>query len=328
MTSSPPLEPSPDLVVVMKTESESEANIVCALLASHGIESVITSNVGAALLPTVISRPALARVEVRSDDVIRANKIIKESQATAEAPSSLSQSNCESLEQKLGYQFINKGLLEHALTHRSIVHEDASGAMVDNEVLEFLGDAVLGFVIADLLFREFPDVTEGIMSKWKATLVSTVTLANLGGLLGLGDYILLGRGEEKTGGRKKKNLVADTYEALIAAVYLDGGVGAVQKFIEDQFRPLVGTLRIGSRSSILEQDDKSALQELVQARSLALPEYRVVREEGPDHRKIFCVEVCVGGAVMAHAEGPSKKEAEQRAASLALQRLTDGSVNR
>jgi len=99
MTSSPPLEPSPDLVVVMKTESESEANIVCALLASHGIESVITSNVGAALLPTVISRPALARVEVRSDDVIRANKIIKESQATAEAPSSLSQSNCESLEQ-------------------------------------------------------------------------------------------------------------------------------------------------------------------------------------------------------------------------------------
>tara|TARA_Y100001949_G_scaffold105159_1_gene88798 strand:+ start:4468 stop:5253 length:786 start_codon:yes stop_codon:yes gene_type:complete len=261
---------------------------------------------------------------VRSEDVIRANKIIKESQATAEAPSSLSQSNCESLEQKLGYQFIDKGLLEHALTHRSIVHEDASGAMVDNEVLEFLGDAVLGFVIADLLFREFPDVTEGIMSKWKATLVSTVTLANLGGLLGLGDYILLGRGEEKTGGRKKKNLVADTYEALIAAVYLDGGVGAVQKFIEEQFKPLVGTLRIGDRSSFLEQDDKSALQELVQARSLALPEYRVVREEGPDHRKIFCVEVCVGGDVMAAAEGPSKKEAEQRAASLALQRLTDG----
>ena len=324
MTSSAPLEPSPELVVVMKTESESEANIVCALLANHEIESVITSNLGAALLPTVICRPVLARVEVRSADVIRAKNIIKQSQALAEASSSLSPSTFESLEQKLGYQFIDKGLLEHALTHRSIVHEDASGAMVDNEVLEFLGDAVLGFVIADLLFREFPDVTEGIISKWKSTLVSTVTLANLGGMLGLGDYILLGRGEEKTGGRKKKNLIADTYEALIAAVYLDGGVGAVQKFIEDQFRSLVGTLRIGGRSSILEQDDKSALQELVQARSLALPEYRVVREDGPDHQKVFCVEVCVGGDVMSHAEGPSKKEAEQRAASLALQRLTDG----
>ena len=324
MTSSAPLEPSPELVVVMKTESESEANIVCALLASHDIESVITSNVGATLLPTVICRPALARVEVRSADVIRAKNIIKQSQAIAEVSSALSPSNYESLEQKLGYQFIDKGLLEHALTHRSIVHEDASGAMVDNEVLEFLGDEVLGFVIADLLFREFPDVNEGIISKLKATLVSTVTLANLGGILGLGDYILLGRGEEKTGGRKKKNLVADTYEALIAAVYLDGGVGAVQKFIEDQFRPLVGTLRIGDRSSVLEQDDKSALQELVQARSLTLPEYRVVREDGPDHQKIFFVEVWVGGDVMAHAEGPSKKDAEQRAASLALQRLTDG----
>jgi len=324
MTSSAPLEPSPELVVVMKTESESEANIVCALLASHDIESVITSNVGAALLPTLSSQPALARVEVRSEDAVRAKNIIKDSQAIAEAPSSLSQSNYQSLQQKLGYQFSDKGLLEHALTHRSIVHEDASGAMVDNEVLEFLGDAVLGFVIADLLFREFPDVTEGVLSKCKATLVSTATLANLGGLLGLGEYILLGRGEEKTGGRKKKNLIADAYEALIAAVYLDGGVSAVQTFIEDQFRPLVGTLRIGNRSSILEQDDKSALQELVQARSLGLPEYRVVREDGPDHRKIFCVEVWVGGDVMAHAEGSSKKEAEQRAASLALQRLTDG----
>ncbi len=327
MASSGPLDPSPELVVVMKTESESEANIVCALLASHDIESVITSNVGAALLPTVISRPTLARVEVRFEDVARAKNIIKDSQANPEAPSSLSQSHYESLEQKLGYQFSDNRLLEQALTHRSIVHEDASGGMVDNEVLEFLGDAVLGFVIADLLFREFPDATEGIMSKWKATLVSTATLANLGELLGLGDYILLGRGEEKTGGRKKKNLVADAYEALIAAVYLDGGVSAVQTFIENQFRPLVGTLRIGDRSAILEQDDKSALQELVQARSLGLPEYRVVREDGPDHRKIFYIEVWVGGDVLAHAEGQSKKEAEQRAASLALQRLTGGSVN-
>ena len=118
MTSSAPLEPSPELVVVMKTESESEANIVCALLASHDIESVITSNVGATLLPTVICRPALARVEVRSADVILAKNIIKQSQAIAEASSSLSPSNYESLEQKLGYQFIDKGLLEHL----SLIH--------------------------------------------------------------------------------------------------------------------------------------------------------------------------------------------------------------
>jgi ribonuclease-3 len=196
--------------------------------------------------------------------------------------------------------------------------------MVDNEVLEFLGDAVLGFVIADLLFREFPDANEGIMSKWKATLVSTATLANLGGILELGDYMLVSRGEEKTGGRKKKKLLADTYEALITAVYLDGGVSAAQRFIEDQFRPIVSALRMGERPSILEQDDKSALQELVQARSLTLPEYRVVREDGPAHRKVFCVEVCVDGDVMAHAEGSSKQAAEQRAASLALRRLTAG----
>ena len=118
MTSSAPLEPSPDLVVVMETESESEANIVCALLASHDIESVITSNVRAGLLPTLSSRPPLARVEVRSEDVVSAKNIIKESQAIAEVPSSLSQLNYESLEKKLSYRFRDKGLLEHALTHR------------------------------------------------------------------------------------------------------------------------------------------------------------------------------------------------------------------
>src|SRR4029077_6689865 len=128
----------------------------------------------------------------------------------------------ESLQQAIGYRFRDRGLLEHAMTHTSRANEDASGGVVDNESLEFLGDAVLGFVIADALFADFPDFDEGQKSKSKASLVSTTTLARLAERLGLGEHLLLGRGEEKTGGRRKQALLADGYEALIAAIYLDG----------------------------------------------------------------------------------------------------------
>src|SRR5262245_2086466 len=177
----------------------------------------------------------------------------------------------EPLQQTIGYRFKDRGLLEHALTHTSKANEDVSGGVVDNESLEFLGDAVLGFVVADMLFADFPDFDEGQKSKSKAALVSTTTLARLADRLGLGDHLLLGRGEEKTGGRRKQALLADGYEALIAAIYLDGGIEQARAFIGREFRELVADLR---RHPVGEQDYKSSLQELLQARDMPLPEYR------------------------------------------------------
>src|SRR5690606_28802951 len=152
-------------------------------------------------------------------------------------------SEYEALERAIGYRFRDRGLLEHALTHRSRVHEDASGGVIDNESLEFLGDSVLGFVVADMLFRQFPQHDEGQKSKLKAALVSASSLARLGERLNLGEYLILGRGEEKTGGRRKQALIADCYEALIAAIYLDGGIDAAREFIERQFGPLIAEAR-------------------------------------------------------------------------------------
>src|SRR5207244_200323 len=149
----------------------------------------------------------------------------------------------EALERVTAYRFRDRGLLEHAMTHTSRANEDVSGGVVDNESLEFLGDAVLGFVIADLLFREFPEFDEGEKSKTKAALVSTTTLARQAERLDLGEHLLLGRGEEKTGGRRKQALLADGYEALIAAIYLDGGIDAARAFLVQEFGPLVADVK-------------------------------------------------------------------------------------
>jgi ribonuclease-3 len=226
------------------------------------------------------------------------------------------------LEERIRYRFRDRGLLEHALTHRSRAHEDVTGGVADNESLEFLGDAVLGFIIAEALFREHPDFDEGQKSKIKASLVSATTLAVVGERLDLGPYLLLGRGEEKTGGRKKTALLADACEAIIAAVYLDGGMDAARDLVlrevwglRTEISSQTGTL------TALTGDFKSALQELLQARERGLPEYRIVGESGPDHRKVFDVEVWVAGEVVARADGRSKKEAEQRAAQLALDHI-------
>jgi ribonuclease-3 len=177
---------------------------------------------------------------------------------------------------------------------------------------------VLGFLIADLLFNEFPEHDEGQKSKIKAALVSTTTLARLAERLSLGEHLLLGRGEEKTGGRQKQALLADGYEALIAAIYLDGGVEHVRAFVAREFAALVEEAR---RVGAAGQDYKSALQELVQSRNEPLPEYRLIGTIGPDHRKLFQVEVVVNGEPVAEASGTSKKEAEQEAAKLALEKL-------
>ena len=209
------------------------------------------------------------------------------------------------------------------MTHSSHVHEktltEKNETLCDNEQLEFLGDAVLGFVIADVLFREFPDWDEGEKSKTKASMVSTFALAKQAERLHLGDHLLLGRGEEKSGGRRKQALLADGYEAVIAAIYLDGGVDAARAFIMREFQPLLDAARRHGGAGA--QDYKSGLQELVQARSQPLPEYRLIGTFGPDHDKRFEVEVLVGGESLAKASGPSKKEAEQEAARLALSRF-------
>jgi ribonuclease-3 len=188
----------------------------------------------------------------------------------------------------------------------------------DNESLEFLGDAVLGFIIADVLFQTFPEFNEGQKSKVKAALVSTATLARQAERLSLGDHLLLGRGEEKTGGRRKQALLADGYEALIAAIYLDGGIEHARAFITREFAPLVSDVR---RTGLIGGDHKSALQEYLQANEETPPEYRLAGTVGPDHRKLFQIQVVVRDQVLAEAIAPSKKEAEQEAARVALERI-------
>jgi ribonuclease III len=178
---------------------------------------------------------------------------------------------------------------------------------------------VLGFVVADLLFREFPESDEGLKSKSKAALVSTAALARLAERLRLGEYLLLGRGEEKTGGRKKPALLADAYEALIAAIYLDGGIEQARSFLAREMADLVADLK--SRGAVAGQDDKSALQEWLQSQNRPLPEYRIVGALGPDHNRLFEVEIVASGETIGRGSGTTKKEAEQAAARSALERL-------
>src|SRR4029078_7638183 len=195
----------------------------------------------------------------------------------------------EPLERRIAYRFKDRGMLEHALTHRSRVHEDASGGVFDKESMEFLGDSILGFVIADMLFREFPQHNEGQKSKLKASLVSAASLAPLRECINLGDFLILGRGEEKTGGRRKHAIIADCYEALIAAVYLDGGIEPAQQIIESQFAALVGAAGRSGAAASFTEDWKSALQEYLQSHGRGLPAYRLAAQDGPHLRKSLVV---------------------------------------
>jgi ribonuclease-3 len=309
-----------DLVVIFRAHSDVEASIVRGLLEANGVRSVVSSSVLHSVFPVNVNELGEVRISVRPDEADEARRII-ESHRT-EIPSAKVvriRDEFDALQNVIDYRFRDRGLLEHAMTHTSRANEDVSGGVADNESLEFLGDAVLGFVIADLLYREFPEFNEGQKSKIKAALVSTTTLARQAERLMLGEHLLLGRGEEKTGGRRKQALLADGYEALLAAIYLDGGVEEARAFIVREFSPMVAEVRA---HGLLACDHKSALQEYLQSRDQSLPEYRIAGTIGPDHRKLFQVEVVVGGAALASATGASKKEAEQEAARLALQRLT------
>lgn len=310
-----------DLTVIFTSNSRIEADVVRGLLEAHGLQVILLSEVLQSIFPTNVSHAGAFRLAVRPADADEARRLID---AHRGAPSGLRvvriRDEFDSLERRIGYRFRDRGLAEHALTHRSRAHEDASGGVVDNESLEFLGDAVLGFVIADVLFREFPTYSEGQKSKIKAALVSAPTLAQLGERLSLGDDLLLGRGEEKSGGRRKQALISDTFEAVIAAIYLDGGVDAARTFIVAQFRDLMDEVH---RSGVVSAsiDYKSALQEWLQRHDRGLPEYRLLGEHGPDHRKLFQVEVWVEASPIGRAEGRTKKDAEQAAAREALDRL-------
>jgi hypothetical protein len=222
-----------ELAVIFRTPSQIEADVVRGLLETHGITAMIASDLSRTPFPISVNE---LRVMVQEAEADRAVRII-ESHREEPMPGRVVPFGGEfaPLERAIGYRFRDRGLLEHALTHRSRVHEDASGGVFDNESMEFLGDSLLGFAIADLLFRRFPEHNEGQKSKLKASIVSAAALARLAESIGLGDYLILGRGEEKTGGRKKAALIADCYEALIAAIYLDGGLEPARGFIERQF---------------------------------------------------------------------------------------------
>jgi ribonuclease-3 len=309
----------PDFAVIFRTSSAIEARVVRSLLEAHGILSVVSSDVPHSIFPLSVDGLGEVRLAVHPDEADEARRVIDSHRTELPGGQVVRlRDEFDSLQQIIGYRFRDRGLLEHAMTHTSRANEDVSGGVRDNESMEFLGDAVLGFVIADVLFREFPEFNEGQKSKTKASLVSTATLARQAAQLNLGEHMLLGRGEEKTGGRRKQALLADSYEALIAAIYLDGGVEPARAFILREFGALIAEVR---RTGVSDRDYKSALQELVQSRELPLPEYRLTGSVGPDHGKLFQIDVIVGGERIAGATGRSKKEAEQEAARAALEKL-------
>ncbi|GFO68156.1 ribonuclease 3 [Geomonas limicola] len=218
------------------------------------------------------------------------------------------------VESALGYSFANQELLEEALTHRTYVNEAGGGR--DNQRLEFFGDAVLDFLLSEMLLVQFPGSREGELTRIRASLVEEVSLARLAVTLDLGAALRLGRGEEKGGGREKRSLLADAYEALLAAVYLDGGIEAVRQVVRQQF----GELLLGG-DGLAGRDFKTALQERARLERGVLPRYQLKLVSGPDHDRRFTVELFLGDQLMGEGEGRSKKEAEQAAAKVAWQRL-------
>ena len=220
------------------------------------------------------------------------------------------------LEVLLGYRFQERALLEQALRHASWCNEHANDKLEDNERLEFLGDAVLDLVVGHQLMKRFPQLREGELSVTRAQVVSEAGLSEVAGQLGIGTWLVLGKGEEKSGGRGKPSILADAFEALVAAVYLDGGFHAAREMIERLLAQRIENVEFKGF-----YDFKTRLQELSQARLKSTPTYRVMSELGPDHDKRFVVAVTIGDEEWARAVGKSKKEAEQMAAAEANFRL-------
>lgn len=224
------------------------------------------------------------------------------------------------LERRIGHRFRRRDLLERALTHRSYANEKGLGH--NYERLEFLGDSVLGLVTGEWLFGEHPEVAEGELSALKSKLVSEKALARYARIVDLGEHLRLGVGEERSGGRNKKSLLADSMEAVIGAAFLDGDMRAARKVV----LPMLGHLTGVSAGEDL-RDPKTRLQEKAQGEGWALPVYRGLAEQGPDHAKTFVVECTVGEEISARGEGRSKKAAEQSAAAAALATLDSNAID-
>lgn len=227
----------------------------------------------------------------------------------------------ERLQERLGYSFGDRRILLQSLTHTSYGHEflqEKSLALRDNERLEFLGDAILDVVVSDILLETFPNSNEGQLSKMRAAVVNEKTLAQVARAIDIQDCVRLGKGETLSGGSEKPSILASAFEALIAAIYLDGGFNAVYPVVRHLFAPFFTE----ERDLVAFYDYKTQLQEIVQAKFKVTPTYHMVQATGPDHAKIFEVEVRMNGNVMAMATGSSKKEAEQNAAFSAIQSVS------
>ena len=225
--------------------------------------------------------------------------------------------NTSELERHFGYLFENKKLLTEALTHRSFYYEHTDKSTAHNERLEFLGDSVLGFVIVEYLFLSDKNLTESAMAKIKSYLVKESVLSEIADSLFLGDYLRLGKGEEATGGRKKKSLLSDAIEAVLGAIYLEGGYQKAREVVLRLFREKIDTIM---HSAVLS-DYKTELQERTQLLFSTLPEYRVIKQEGEEHKKVFTIEVYIDGKMLGRGTGRSKKEAQTFAAREALLKL-------
>lgn len=224
--------------------------------------------------------------------------------------------DCRELQETLNYRFSNLNLLEEALRHSSYVNEQPGSTLRDNERLEFLGDAVLNLVIGHLLMQSFPQLLEGDLSRIRANMVNETQLAEIARGIDLGSYLQLGKGELQNNGRDKSSLLANAFEAVMAAVFLDNGLDAAAAVIQHHFNDLVAA----APSSVIGQDYKSRLQEEVQSTFREIPQYRVIDESGPDHDKIFTVSMSAG-KIQTQGTGKSKKSAEQDAARNGLDLL-------
>ncbi len=225
--------------------------------------------------------------------------------------------HAQQLQKIIGHQFKHPELFKEALTHPSLAHEYADGRMADNQRLEFLGDAVLQLVLTDRIYALYPSAPEGKLTQARAHLANRHTLHRRAQALNLGEYLLLGKGEESSGGRQRLSNLADAFESLLGAIYLDGGIRAARKFVHRQFADELAQLQ----EATPQQNPKGRLQELLQARSTANPHYRVIRESGPDHHKDFEAVVEWEGREIGRGTGSSKKLAEIAAADAALNAL-------
>ena len=225
--------------------------------------------------------------------------------------------NWEDCEKSLGVSFANKSLLKQALTHSSYINENPDFVLLGNERLEFLGDAILDFIVAEKLYKEFPELPEGKLTAIRASLVCRDALTEVASSLGLGDYLLLGRGEEASKGRTKPSNLANAMEAVIGAIYLDQGLVKTRKFVLSRLRPRLRKIKAGK----ITLNYKALLQEFVQRKKTLTPVYRLVEITGPGHEKQFTAEVMVEGEVLGKGTGKNKKSAEMEAAHSAWEEL-------